>query len=148
MIIDKILLQNEEPRFKGVLWADPIENGIALKLYNNGKWHVVGGSGGGCNCSNVSIKYVYNEEEGTDVYSLEEGNFEDSYSEIMAGKNPNITVYEWGYNNSTGFTFITKDIITSFGAKDNQIYLNIPNGGELIWDSEGVRPASPSAPDF
>lgn len=90
MIIDKILLQNEEPRFKGVLWADPIENGIALKLYNNGKWHVVGGSGNGCNCSNVIISYdTYN---GT--WELVQGDFEKAFSAMCDGNPVDIKIYD------------------------------------------------------
>lgn len=56
MVIDKTILQNEEPRHTRAIWADPEGESITLKIFNNGKWRPINGSGGsgnsgsGCNC--------------------------------------------------------------------------------------------------
>ena len=54
MVIDKTLLQNEEPRHTGVIWADPEGENIVLKIFNNGRWRPINGSGSSSSSSDSS----------------------------------------------------------------------------------------------
>lgn len=42
-IIDKTVLNPHEPENTNVMWAEPVEDGVNLRIYNEGEWNTLSG---------------------------------------------------------------------------------------------------------